>query len=412
MSRENLVAVARREIENLQADQIDLAAGVLEVPASSYIDPERWQREVDLIFKRLPLALAFSCELKEPGSYKALQTMDTPVLLTRGADGEVHAFLNSCSHRGAIVVDEGCGTAKGFRCPYHAWAYDMEGRLLNVFDAKNFGPVDKSVLGLTPLKVAERAGLIWVVLKPSSDIDIDDFLAGYGPELSDLGFADGHMVGSQQLVGPNWKVAYDGYRDLYHIPILHKNSFGPDSAYQADYYAYGPHVRMVSPRGYEKLMDKPEGEWMTDELTPGVWTIFPNISIAGGGAGGYMVSMMFPGKSVGESITTQNFIQPGNPEDDKPEEIAARMAFLGKVVGEEDYYTGLRIQKSLATGAKRSVLFGRNEGGGQLFHRWIEKLVSTSDAELPGLLRNGLEGDRTGRPNLGHIPVEAAAGGQ
>jgi hypothetical protein len=66
------------------------------------------------------------------------------------------------------------------------------------------------------------------------------------------------------------------------------------------------------------------------------------------------------------------------------------MGFLLKVVGGEDYDTGLRLQKALRTGAKDHNLFGRNEGGGQLFHRWVDALVKTDDKDLPALVANGI----------------------
>ena len=392
MSREQLLVMARREVENLAANRIDLAPGMYSVPAASYTDPTRWQLEVDRIFKRVPLALGFSCELREPGAYRALEIMGTPVLITRAEDGVARAFVNMCSHRGAIIVDEGCGSAKGFKCPYHGWSYDPEGRLISVFDAKNFGDIDKTIYGLTPLPTAERAGIIWVSLSRDLDVDIDTFLAGYDEVLDDLGFANCHIVGRQNLEGPNWKVAYDGYRDLYHIPILHKNSFGADAAYRADYYSYGSHVRMVSPKAYAKLADLPEEDWQTEDLLHGVWTIFPNISIAAFDAGGkvYMVSQMFPGANPGESVTTQNFLHTQPPDEEQPAKIAGVMQFLNAVVGGEDYYTGLRVQKALKTGAKEFSLFGRNEGGGQMFHKWIDALVKTDDKDLPALLERGV----------------------
>ncbi len=392
MSREQLLAIARREVENLQSNRLDLAPDVYQIPTQHYTDPERWQLEVDRIFKRLPLALGFSCELREPGAYRAMEVAGVPVLLTRGVDGTAKAFVNMCSHRGAIVVDDGCGTAKGFRCPYHGWSYGLDGRLVSIFDNQMFGDVDKTRLGMTPLQTDERAGLIWVVLTPGVSVDIDTFLSGYGEMLEHMRFADCHIAGRQQLKGPNWKVAYDGYRDLYHIPILHKNSFGADSAHRADYYAYGSHVRMVAPRAYAKLADLPEEDWRDEDLLGGVWTIFPNISIAAFDAGGtvYLVSQMFPGAHPGESVTTQNFLHTRPPDEEQPAKMAGVMAFLESVVGGEDYYTGLRIQKALKTGAKEFSYFGRNEGGGQLFHRWIDALVKTDDEALPALLEKGV----------------------
>lgn len=392
MSREQLVEMARHEVDNFLANKIDLAPGVYKVPTSAYYDRDRWQLEVDRVFKRLPLALGFSCELKEPGSYRALEVAGVPVLLTRDDEGVARAFVNMCSHRGAIIVDDGCGSAKGFRCPYHAWSYDLEGHLTSVFDNGNFGDIDKTSFGLTSLQCDERAGLLWVVLTPGLKVDIDDFLAGYDSVLGDLNFGDCYVAGRQELKGPNWKVAYDGYRDLYHIPILHKNSFGADAAYRADYFAFGSHMRMTAPKGYAKLADLPEEEWEMKDLVGGVWTIFPNISVAAFDAGGmvYMVSQMYPGANPGESVTTQNFLHTQPPDEEQAAKVAGVMGFLNAVVGGEDYYTGLRIQKALATGAKEFSLFGRNETGGQMFHKWIQALVDTDDAKLPELLVTGV----------------------
>ena len=163
----------------------------------------------------------------------------------------------------------------------HAWTYDTQGDLVGVLDADDFGPVDRSCLGLTPLPVAERAGLIWVVLTPGAPMDIDTFLCGYDSMLADLEFDKCHLAGRQSLVGANWKVAYDGYLDFYHLPILHKDSFGPNLSSKALYYAWGPHQRVGAPdRHYAEYVDVPVSEWPNSVLSGGVWTIFPHISIA------------------------------------------------------------------------------------------------------------------------------------
>lgn len=393
--KEQLLEIARREMENAMSGNLDLAPEVLEVPTKRYVDPDQFEVEVERIFKRVPLALALTDELREIGSYKSMEVAGVPVLMTRTLEGEIKAFVNTCSHRGAMIVpEESCGEARDFSCPYHAWLYDLEGNLVSVFDDSNFGKFDKEDFGLTPLPVAERAGLIWVTLNPKSTLDIDKFLSGYDEVLKFLDFENHVVVGKQPLEGPNWKVAYDGYRDFYHVPILHRNTFGPDGPYQADYYAWGPHVRVSSPKGHERLADIPEDQWTTDDITGGVWTIFPNISIAGTPSTGYMVSMMFPGKSVMESHTIQNFTRPEPVAEGEEKGLEDHMKFMAYVVGDEDYYTGLRVQRALDTGAKDISMFGRNENGGQLFHRWVQALVETPDEKLNELLEKGL--DRSG----------------
>jgi phenylpropionate dioxygenase-like ring-hydroxylating dioxygenase large terminal subunit len=394
MSREQLVQMARRGIHHLQEGTQSQVDEVYRVPVSSYTDPARWQVEVDRIFKRLPLVLGFSCELQEPGSYRAMDVVGMPVLLVRGEDGAIRAFVNTCSHRGAQLVDEGVGLTKRFTCPYHAWSYDTSGDLVRVYDSRDFGEIDMSCHGLTPLPVSERAGLIWAVLRPGATVDFDRFLCGYDELLAHHHFDQCRLVGRQTLVGANWKVAYDGYLDYYHLPVLHMNSFGSDISCKAIYTAFGPHQRVAGPdRHHEALAKMPEDEWTEEMLVGGVWTIFPHVSIAAFDAGGkiYMVSQLFPGNTVDESVTVQNFLHTQPDAPGQAELIAQRMAFLMHVVRDEDYKTGIRIQRGLKTGAKPYVMFGRNEGGGQRFHGWVEALVDTIDEDVDKVFATGVE---------------------
>lgn len=366
------------------------APGVFRVPASHYLDPARWDLEMERIFKRVPLMLALAGEIKEPGDYKAMTVMEVPVLLTRGRDGQIRAFLNSCSHRGAQIVEEGLGHAKRMACPYHNWMYNSEGDLVSVTDRKEFGEVETSCLGLTPLPVAERAGLVFVVLTPGAYLDVDTFLHGYDRALEWFDFGSWELKWRQEIVGPNWKVAYDGYLDFYHLPFLHRNSFGPDISNKAIYSNWGPHQRVQRPDPkLLELKDRPEDEWSLTMLDAGVWTIFPHISFAGDHSGG-MFSQLFPGPTWDRSVTVQSWFVPTKevehtrrsnlvPEDTE-NGSAEQQAFMRHVVEDEDYYTGLRLQRALASGAKTEVLFGRNEGGGHLFHSWVERCLREDDA--------------------------------
>jgi phenylpropionate dioxygenase-like ring-hydroxylating dioxygenase large terminal subunit len=392
MSMKQLVEMARRNLAHVKAGTVDQAPGVHRVPATNYYDPERWRLEVERIFKRLPLVLGFSTELKRPGDYRALQVADVPVLLTRAKDGGVRAFLNVCSHRGSIVVPEGAGNARRFTCPYHAWSYDGEGALVGIYKQDQFGDVDASCLGLAPLPVAERAGLIFAVLTPGVEVDFDTFLCGYDDLLAHLDLDSCHLVGRQSVAGPNWKVAYDGYLDFYHLPILHRESFGSKIPSDALYDAWGPHQRVSMPNpSYLELEKRAEDEWDPAALISGVWTIFPHISIADFDADGklYMVSQLFPGATADESITVPNFLATTDPEG-RQDQIAGVMKFLEHVVRDEDYFTGNRIQKAVKTGAKSEFLFGRNEAGGQRFHRWVEALLRADDDQLGKLFSQGI----------------------
>ena len=407
MSRDTLIAMARHNMMHVENGTVARAPEVLQVPATHYYDDARWQQEMERVFKRMPLMLALTCEIPNPGDYRACEAGGVPILICRDKQGEVQAYLNMCAHRGAQIMPEGNGNTHRFTCPYHAWTFNFSGELIGVFSEKEFGEIDKSCYGLKKLPVLERAGLIWVTPNPNSDLDINNFLSGYDEMLGHFNFADWHLFDRRTVRGPNWKIAYDGYLDLYHLPILHKNTFGPDYPHKSMYYEWGPHQRVSSPDpSLAELKDVPEDQWDDARLMTGVWTIFPHVSIASfdGGGRSVMISQLFPGEHPGESYTVQNYVMENEPNEEQIEVATQQFAFLEHVVRDEDYATGLKQQKSLETGYKDHVLFGRNEHGGQRFHAWVDTLLQTEDNDL-----NELFGDFEG-PSLLREERQQSAG--
>lgn len=384
MSRAELVAQARRTLAHAQAGTVPLEPEQLRVPRNNYADAARWELEIDRIFRRVPLVLGASCELAKPHSYKAMDVLGVPVLLSRGGDGVLRSFVNTCSHRGAMVAEEGSGVTRRFTCPYHAWSYDSAGALVGIFERDIFGPVDMSCNGLTPLPVAERAGLVFGGVVPGMDLDVDTFLCGYGEMLENHDFASCNLVGRTVLDGPNWKLAFDGYLDFYHLPILHRRSFGADYNNKVCGDAWGPHQRQMQPdQRILALADLPEDEWPMDTLLLGVWTVFPHVSIASFRVGGkrlYQLAQLLPGPTPESSVTVMSYLAAFEPTDEDLPEIEKMIDFLRDVVRDEDYLTTFGVQKGLRSGAKESFIFGRNEGLGQRFHRWTDALVA---AETP-----------------------------
>ncbi len=390
MSRQQLIEMARHNIELYQSGGLDLAPDVFKVAAENYYDEERFRQEVSGIFRRLPVVLAPSAELAKPGDYKAMQAAGLPVLITRDQSGELRAFVNSCSHRGTAVVVDGTGNRFKFVCPYHGWTFSQQGALVGVASADEFGDFEHADYGLTPLPVLERAGLIWCVLNPESSLDIEAFLCGYDQMLANYSLQNWHLFDKRTLRGPNWKIAYDGYMDLYHLPVLHKDSIGKGVSNKAQYYAWGPHQRVISPARHEDLQSLPEDKWPSEQLMVGVWTIFPHVSIASfrGGGRSIMLSQLFPGAEPGESFTTQYYLMEKAPDEAQAAEARAQFDLLEHVVEAEDYATGFRQQAALKAGGRDHVLFGRNEGGGHRFHQWVEELLQTPDSRLNELFAN------------------------
>ncbi len=138
----------------------------------------------------------------------------------------------------------------------------------------------------------------------------------------------------------------------------------------------------------EHLGELNEDEWPSSYLLSGVWTIFPHVSIASFGEGenwGVLISQLFPGETPEESYTIQNYLLEKAPSEEEKEAAYTQFDFLKYVVEQEDYATGIRQQKSLSTGARDHVLFGRNEEGGQNFHQWLGKILAAGDEDLKEL---------------------------
>ncbi|MGI9285412.1 MAG: aromatic ring-hydroxylating oxygenase subunit alpha [Pseudomonadales bacterium] len=393
MSRSQLIQMAKDGLAHAEAGTIPQAEDILRVPARHYYDPDRWQLEMDRVFRRLPMMLATSVELPEPGDYKALEATGVPVLITRDMQGEVRAYVNSCAHRGSQIMPQGCGHAERFTCPYHAWSYNHSGELTHIYCPKDFGDIDNSSHGLVPLQATERCGLIWVQTDQNSKLDIDAFLAGYDEQLANFSFENWHYMASNRVDGPNWKIAYDGYLDFYHLPILHRETFGADTSNKALYFAWGPHQHVKSPQTTQSHLAKlPEADWPMALLLSGVWTIFPHVSIASfgeeGDGRGVLISQLFPGENPGESYTIQNYLLEKAPDEAQTAAAQEQFELLKHVVQEEDYATGLKQQTSLRTGAREHVIFGRNEAGGQRFHQWLQTILDTDDKDLNELFQN------------------------
>src|SRR5215475_10726636 len=154
---------------------------------------------MDLIFKRVPLLLALSAELPESGSYKAMEVVGLPILLTRDKQGTARAFLNVCAHRGAPLAPEGHGHCTRFTCKYHAWTYSNDGRLLGVTDKEKFGEFERTRRNLTELPCQEKAGMIFGVLTPGADINADAFFGGILDDFAAADLAHWTFLGSRVI---------------------------------------------------------------------------------------------------------------------------------------------------------------------------------------------------------------------
>ena len=308
--RGTLMQLARRALRHYQDGTTDQADAPMHMPVDAYADVARYARERQRIFKLLPLALALTVELPGTGDYKAMTVLDTPVLMVRGDDGRVRAFLNVCRHRGAKVCADGSASARVFACPYHAWTYDNRGKLIGRYGAESFGEVDEDALGLVELCCAERCGLVWVSLTPGDVFDIDQWLGEFAAELETLDLDQWWVFEQRDIPGPGWKVTMDGYLEAYHHNLVHQGTVGKltvGNLLVLD--TYGPHQRLTFGRqSLGDLAGKPEGEWQPGEHIRLIHSGFPNLSISGILGDHCLVSQIFPGPTPATTVTTQTIL--------------------------------------------------------------------------------------------------------
>ncbi len=373
--------LTRRVFDLWQDNTTDLAPDVMRQSVRAYLDQDRFEFESDRIFKHLPLALALGSELPGPDTYKAMDVMGVPVLLTRGADGAARAFLNVCRHRGSPLCEPGSGTAQRLSCPYHAWSYDTAGDLVGMFGAHTFGDVDRDHLSLTPLACAEKAGFVFACLTPGVTFDIDTFLGDFAPYVAALDLDQWHIFEQRTLDGPGWKVAWDGYLEGYHQERLHPKTVGLNTIGNLMAHdTWGPHQRIVFGRkSLPKLVGQPENEWDLDEHIRLIHSIFPNVSISGILGDYCLLSQLFPGPTVDTSLTIQTVLCRHEPSSDQEREAAEQFsALVLQAVRDEDYWVGFQIQNALKSGATAEVLFGRNEPSLQHYHHAVERYAELS----------------------------------
>lgn len=371
--------LARRALNHVRQNTTDQAPDTMALPVEAYLDADRYAREIDSVFRRRPLALALSLELANPRQYVAMTVVGTPVILVRGDDRRVRALLNVCRHRGASVCDEGKGSASRFLCKYHAWRYDLTGRLTGVTDPQKFGAVDLASNGLVELPCVEHLGIVWVCLTPGLAFDIEQWLCGFGPQLASLDLEHWHLYEQRDVPGPGWKVTWDGYLEAYHHSVVHAKTLAAHTvANLLVHDTWGPHQRLTLARQtIAGLAEPPRDEADAQAHVRLIHSVFPNLSVSGILGDHCLVSQVYPGPTPDRTVTRQTVLSAREPRTDEEKAKTEAFSKLALVaVRDEDYKVGEQIQAGLASGANSVFTFGRNEPAIQHYHRWIARCVA------------------------------------
>lgn len=345
-----------------QEDTAFLDEKVTQAPVVHYTDPAHFDKERKAIFRRTPLIGAHSSQLPEPGAFLRRDIAGLPVLLTRDRDGQAHAFLNVCRHRGARLVDEEAGCKHSFTCPYHAWTFSNQGDLRGVPHQKQgFPDLDKSALGLRRLPCTERHGFVWVIPEIDGEADFEAFLAPIAADLDWLDDGPKRVAHSDTIPCPaNWKLLVEGGIEAYHFRVAHKDTIGPyflDNL--SSYQMMGPHIRSVLPRAtISTLREAPRETWQIRDHCNVLYSIFPLNQLLV--QHDHIAWVQLEPVSAGETLIRMMTLVPAT--SDAPDEHWMRNHQITHKTLSEDFEIGASIQAGLCSGANDHLTFGRYEG--------------------------------------------------
>ena len=192
------------------------------LPWGWYSDPAVLELERERIFRRSWQYVGHTGEVAEPGSFAATWVGDVPVVLVRDREDTLRAFLNVCRHRGSIICD-GSGRRETLQCPYHAWTYGLDGRLITAPRAKREGGIESPELGLVALQLDTWGPLVFVNPDPDA-APLEEFLDGMPHRIADAGIdldALRFLQRSESELECNWKVSAENFLECYHCPTAH-----------------------------------------------------------------------------------------------------------------------------------------------------------------------------------------------
>ncbi len=327
------------------------------LPYAWYIDEELLRRERARIFARSWQYAGRTAQVDEPGSFLATDAGGIPILVTRDAQGTLHAFLNVCRHRGAVLT-EGCGTRSTIQCHYHAWTYDLDGSLRSAPRSDREASFDADGLSLLPASVGTWGPFLFV--NPDADaLSLEEHLGELPAILERVIDVDALVFHSRVEFGSdaNWKVVSENFLECYHCATAHP-AFSDEVDVHPDRYVLEPHPTFAS----QYCRARSSGEAGQFHL------LYPNIGIN-----------VFPGPanlSIGPILPTA----PGRTERYLDYFFAADVDkdwLLGffefdDQVGREDTALVESVQRGMASGlVGHGVLLAEAEPLLAAFQRWV-----------------------------------------
>jgi phenylpropionate dioxygenase-like ring-hydroxylating dioxygenase large terminal subunit len=353
------------------------------VPTGRYVDPEFFALEREHLWKRTWLLVGRDEDFPGPGSFRTFDRTGAPLLLVRGRDGVLRGFFNTCQHRGAPVVREACGEAQRLRCQYHSWTYDLDGRLLQVPDRRDFTELDEGARSLKPVRCEAYDGWVFVNEDPDAP-PLREWLGPVAQEWAPLHGRELRAMGTRsERVPANWKVVADAFLETYHVRTIHPQTVARLLDHRGaamGLFANG-HSRMVTPKWEQALRAQREGGSPLPEIegldplfseTNPAYSLFPNL-ITPLDTIGFPFILFWP-EDAETTLVEWTFYGPpaGTPEVEKAWEL-----YIGvfDAVMDEDFRNLAPMHRSIASGALSSIPLSYQERRIYHLHEEIDRVI-------------------------------------
>lgn len=382
----------KKLLSHIENGTTDTADTIAVNSTSAYVDKDIADLEWEHLFLKHPQIIGMSCELPDNGSFFRCSELGVEIVATRDDNGVFRAFVNSCRHRGALVVKKQRGSTNSFLCRFHGWTYSREGSLLSVYKEDLFGSVNKECNGLIELPSKEDHGLLWVSLDRASDIDLDAALTEeFRSELDSWKFADLEYFDEDTYnVDCNWKHAVDAFGESYHFKFLHSKTL--DLIFignAATCKTYGNNFRdLIARVEITDVVKQPEDTWNISKSAFIVYWLFPNTLIFPFDEGCYMLRI-YPDKEDPRkhvSKATFYFKEGYSTNADIERNAVARTVsdMFIEIVEKEDYSMSVQQQLNANSGRMQTVMYGKNEPNLHHIHNSIRESIGMPKLEKYG----------------------------
>jgi len=197
------------------------AAGAKTLAQQYFVSPEVFAEEQDRIFSKQWVLVGHQNQLAEPGDYFVAEVASESLIIVRDKGGEVHGFYNVCRHRGTRLREDRNGHLSAIQCPYHAWTYGLDGRLLGAPHMDQVPGFDKADYSLHAVNLALWEGFIFVSLA-ESPTPLEEWFAPLAGKFSHWNLPKLRSARRIEYdVRANWKLIFENYSECYHCPGVH-----------------------------------------------------------------------------------------------------------------------------------------------------------------------------------------------